>query len=163
VITFSLRNEARMRITDYLTEQQVSFEAFPHPPAFSAQKLAKYLRVKGGLVAKAVLLHGPAGYFLAVLPATHRLDLDAISSHQGGPVRLADADELTRIFTDCEWGTVCPFGNLYGVPTLLDASMTPDMWIVFEAGSHVESIRLGIRDFERLAGPVRLAFACQGD
>ena len=34
-----------MRIADYLSEQQIPFESLPHPPAFSAQKLAKYLRL----------------------------------------------------------------------------------------------------------------------
>jgi Ala-tRNA(Pro) deacylase len=148
-----------MRIADFLAEQQVPFQSLPHPPAFSAQKLAKYLRVKGSEVAKAVLLHGPRGYFIAVLPATHQADMDVLASHEGEAVRLADADEVVRVFRDCEWGAVSPFGNLYGLPTLLDANMTPDMWIVVEAGSHVEAIRLSCGDFERIAGTERLAFA----
>jgi Ala-tRNA(Pro) deacylase len=148
-----------MRIADFLAEQQISFESLPHAPAFSAQKLAKYLHVKGGEVAKAVLLHGPQGFFLAVLPATHQADLAVLAAHQGGEVRLAAGDEVTRVFRDCEWGAVSPFGNLYGLPTLLDAGITPDMWIVVVAGSHVEAVRLSCRDFERLAGSVRLAFA----
>jgi Ala-tRNA(Pro) deacylase len=148
-----------MRIAEFLAEQQVSFESLPHPPAFSAQKLAKYLHVKGSEVAKAVLLHGPRGYFIAVLPATRNSDLEALSAHEGGNVRLADADEMVRVFRDCEWGAISPFGNLYGLPTLLDASITPDMWIVVEAGSHVEAIRLSCRDFERIAGTVRVALA----
>jgi Ala-tRNA(Pro) deacylase len=147
-----------MRIADYLAEQQVPFESLPHPPAFSAQKLAKYLHVKGGEVAKAVLVHGPRGYFIAVLPATHQVDFAVLADHEGGPVRLADTDEMARVFRDCEWGAVSPFGNLYGLPTLLDASMTSEMWIVVEAGSHVEAVRLSCRDFERVAGTVRLAF-----
>jgi Ala-tRNA(Pro) deacylase len=148
-----------MRVADYLAEQHVPFESLPHPPAFSAQKLAKYLHVKGSEVAKAVLLHGPRGYFVAVLPATHQIDLQVLAAHEDGPIRLADADEMVRLFCDCEWGAISPFGNLYGLPTLLDANMTPDMWIVVEAGSHMEAVRLSCRDFERVAGTVRLAFA----
>jgi Ala-tRNA(Pro) deacylase len=148
-----------MRIADYLAEQHVPFESLPHPPAFSAQKLAKYLHVKGSEVAKAVLLHGPRGYFLAVLPATHYAELEVLAANQGGSVRLAGAEEVVQVFRDCEWGAVSPFGNLYGLPTLLDANMTPDMWIVVEAGSHVEAVRLSCRDFERIAGSVRVAFA----
>jgi Ala-tRNA(Pro) deacylase len=148
-----------MRAAEYLTEQDVPFEALPHPPAYSAQKLAKALRVKGGEVAKAVLLHGPGGYFLAVLPATRQADLAALAAQQGGPVRLADAAEVAAVFRDCEWGAVSAFGNLYGLPTLLDEGISADMWIVVEAGSHVEAVRLSCRDFERLAGTRRSKIA----
>src|SRR2546430_912455 len=78
------------------------------PPAFSASKRARYLHVCGMQVAKAVLLRGPDGYFLAVLPSTHAIDLDVLSRHKGGPVRLARIDEAASIFRDCEWGTVSP-------------------------------------------------------
>jgi Ala-tRNA(Pro) deacylase len=148
-----------MRIAEYLSEQRVPFESLPHAPAFSAQKLAKYLHVPGNEVAKAVLLHGPNGYFLAVLAAPCQVDLDVLVRHQGGPVRLAGHDEVVAVFRDCEYGSVSPFGNLYGLTTLLDAGMTSAMWIVIEAGSHVEAIRLSCRDFERIAGTERLAFA----
>ena len=131
-----------MRIAEYLAEQQVPFESLPHPLAFSAQKLARCLHVKGSEVAKALLLHGPKGFFMAVLPATHHADLPALEAHMGAPVRLASAEEMVSVFRDCEWGAVSPFGNLYGLPTLLDASMTAEMWIVVEAGSHVEAVSL---------------------
>ena len=47
-----------MRVADYLADQQVSFEALLHAPAFSASKRARSLRVAGRDVAKAVLLAG---------------------------------------------------------------------------------------------------------
>src|ERR1700733_6726604 len=98
-----------MRIAEFLTEQDIPFESLPHAPAFSAQKLAKYLHVKGSEVAKAVLLHGSGGFFLAVLPATHQADLDVLAHHRSGPVRLASEEEMVGVFRDCEWGAVSPF------------------------------------------------------
>jgi Ala-tRNA(Pro) deacylase len=148
-----------MRIAEFLASSRVHFEALQHPPAFTAQKLASCLRLKGREVAKAVLLHGPAGAFLAVLPATHHVDLTILTEHLGGRVRVANEHEAARLFRDCEWGVVPPFGNLYGVPVLLDESLTPDMAIVLETHTHVEAVRLSVRDFERLARPARLRFA----
>jgi Ala-tRNA(Pro) deacylase len=148
-----------MRIPDFLQESRVTFEALPHPPAFSAQKLAKYLHVPGSRVAKAVLLRGPSGFILAVLTATHRIDLDAVAEALDGPVRLATDEEAADVFLDCEWGVVPPFGTLYGLPTLLDESVPSDELLVFEAHTHVEAIRLLCRDFEKLERPRRLAFA----
>jgi Ala-tRNA(Pro) deacylase len=148
-----------MRIAEYLRERRVAFEHLPHPLAFTAQRRAKWLRVSGHLVAKAVLLHGPRGPLLAVLPATHQVDTYALARHLGGPVRLATGEEVAQRFCDCEWGVVPPFGNLYGLPTLLDESVPPDSSLVLEAHTHVDAVRLSCRDFERLARPRRLPFA----
>jgi Ala-tRNA(Pro) deacylase len=152
-----------MRIVEFLTEQHVVYEELLHPPAFSAQKRAKYLRVPGSRVAKCVLFRGPTGRFLAVLPATHTADLDRLGTHLGGPVRLADDNELAGIFHDCEWGVVPPFGILYGLPTILDDSLAADSLLIFEGHTHVEAIRIRCADFERLENPRRLAFAVKAD
>jgi Ala-tRNA(Pro) deacylase len=148
-----------MRVSQFLSDQRVYFETMLHPPAFTAQKRAKYLRVPGRQVAKCVLLAGPAGYVLAVLPATHQVDLAEVARAVGGPVRLADGDEVADVFRDCEWGVLAPFGGLYGVTTLLDTSLDPDALIVFGAHLHAAAIRMRCRDFERLERPQRLAFA----
>ena len=147
-----------MRITTMLTDRQVSFEQLPHPPAFSAQKRAKYLRVSGSRVAKSVLLHGPEGFLVAILPASYRIDTVELGRALGGPVRLATSKEIRTIFPDCEWGVVPPFSRLYGLPTILDDSFPPEDWIVFETHTHMTSIRLRCEDFERLEQPRRVAF-----
>ena len=147
-----------MRVMQFLSEQEVTFEPLVHPPAFTAQKRAKYLHVPGKQVAKTVLLAGPDGYVLAVLPATHQVDTQALARALGGPVRLATDREIGEVFPDCEWGVVPPFGTLYGLRTLLDESLAPDSWITFEANTHAEAVRLTCRDFERLERPRRLRF-----
>lgn len=148
-----------MRVAQFLTEQQVAFETIIHPPAFTAQKRAKFLHVPGKQVAKAVLLAGPKDYFLAVLPATHHIDTRALSAALRKPVRLATSRELEAVFRDCELGVVSPFGNLYGLPIILDESIDPDAMLVFEGYTHAEAIRMRCRDFERLERPLRLNFA----
>jgi Ala-tRNA(Pro) deacylase len=148
-----------MRVPQFLNEQQVAFETVLHPPAFTAARRARCLHVPGKHLAKSVLLAGPVGYLLAVLPATHRVDLKALSAALGGPVRLASASEVAETFRDCEWGVLTPFGTLYGMPTLLDDSIDPEALIVFEAHLHAVTIRMQCRDFERLEGPRRLRFA----
>jgi Ala-tRNA(Pro) deacylase len=148
-----------MRVPDFLTEQHVPFEKLLHPPAFTAQKRAKYLGISGRQVAKSVLLVGPGGYFLAVLPATRHIDTRKLSLELRGPVRLADAHEVADVFRDCEWGVVPPFGGLYGLTTVLEQEMAPDALVVFETNTYVEAVRLRCRDFERLERPRRLQFA----
>ncbi len=148
-----------MRVPDFLSEHKVPFERLWHPPAYTAQKRAKYLHVPGRCVAKAVLLHGPGGFFVAVLAATRRVDAERLGREIGGPVRLAADKEVAQVFGNCEYGVASPFGSLYGLPTVLDEGMTPEAWIVCEGNSHAEAVRLACRDFEAIERPRRLRFA----
>jgi Ala-tRNA(Pro) deacylase len=148
-----------MRIPLYLSDNRVPFDTLYHPPAFTAQKRAKYLRVPGRELAKSVLLAGPAGYYLAVLPATHQVDTDAVGRELGGRFRLASPAEIANVFRDCEWGALGPFGTLYGLTTLVDDSLEAETVMVFEAHVHGIAIRMRCRDFERLEKPRRFRFA----
>jgi Ala-tRNA(Pro) deacylase len=148
-----------MSLAVYLDEQRVPFQTILHPPAFTAQRRAKYLRISGHRVARAVMLSGPDGYFLAVLPASYQIDLAGLSCYLGGPVRLVPRNEAARVFRDCEWGVISPFGNRYGLLTLIDASLPTDTWIVLEGGTHHEAVLLHCSDFERLSGSFRVSFA----
>ena len=68
-----------MRVPEYLTESHVPYETMVHPPVFTAQRRAHLLHIPGKKVMKAVLLATPFGYYLAVLPASHRVDLEAVA------------------------------------------------------------------------------------
>jgi Ala-tRNA(Pro) deacylase len=148
-----------MRVADYLHDQQIPFERLWHPPAYSSQKRAKYLGVSGRCVAKAVLLMSPRGFVVAVLPASQRVDTESLERELGGPVRLATDCEVGQVFADCEFGIASTFGGIYGLPTLLDEALSPETWLVCEANSNGEAVRLLVRDFERLEKPRRLRFA----
>lgn len=148
-----------MRVAEFLTEQRIPFESILHAPSYTAVNRAKYLHVPGQQVAKCVLMGGPNGYFLAVLPATRQIDTEALALHLGGAVRLAEEHEVARIFGDCEWGVASPFGSHYGIPTYLEESVPTNAQIVVEGNSHAEAIRICGGDFETLEKPRRLRFA----
>ena len=148
-----------MRVDQFLSDQQVAFETVVHAPAYTAQRRAHYLHVSGKYVAKSVLLAGPTGFVLAVLAATHRIDLNAVRQALGYPLRLANHLEIADLFRDCEWGALTPFGALYGLVTIVDESLAPDSHITFEAQMHAITISMHYRDFERLEHPRRFHFA----
>jgi Ala-tRNA(Pro) deacylase len=148
-----------MRVADFLSAEHITFETLLHAPAYTAQHRAKYLGVSGKQVAKAVLLKGPEGYLLAVLPAPKRIDTASLSVALGGQVAIASAKEVAVVFRDCEWGVVGPFGRLYGIPSVLDSAIAPDDMMIFESDTHAEAIRIRCRDYESLERPTRLSFA----
>ena len=151
-----------MNVKDYLGEQGVPFEVLEHRPTYDASRLAQAVHVSGYEVAKTVLLRADGDYahVVAVLPATHRVDLGKVSKALGGSrVELATEAELAKHCPDCEIGALPPFGWKYGMETLVDESLTADEHIVFESNFHCEAIRMTYEDFHRLAQPLVVAFA----
>jgi Ala-tRNA(Pro) deacylase len=152
-----------MRVPLFLRDHHVGFQVLLHAPAHTAQRRAKYLHVPGRHVAKCVLLSAPAGFVVAVLPATHRLDMDALGRNLGQPVRLAEESEIAQLFGDCQWGGLVPFGALYGLTTIVDEAFDPQGSLVFAAQRHGQAIRMRYADFARLEQPRRFRFALSVD
>lgn len=151
-----------MSLADYLTEQRVAFAALRHAPAFTASRRAARLRRSGRLVTKSLLLAGPDGRFVAVVPATRRVDLAGLAQLLGGPVRLATRDEVGATFGDCAWGVVSPFGCRYGLPTLLDDSFPAEARLVLEGATPVEAFEVRCAELERVTGAMRAALTAGG-
>ena len=97
---------------------------------------------------------------MLVMPAAYRADLTRLSRALGGrEVELAQESEFKDAFPDCEVGAMPPFGNLYGMPVYVDARLTGEAEIAFNAGSHTDVVRMPYAEFERLAQPELLYMA----
>jgi Ala-tRNA(Pro) deacylase len=46
-----------------------------------------------------------------------------------------------------------PFGNLFGLPVIVDPAIERDEHIYFNAGNHAQTVRLRYKDFEKLVAP----------
>jgi Ala-tRNA(Pro) deacylase len=152
-----------MRLDEFLNQQKVSFERLHHRPAYTANRIAQTLHVKGKEMAKTVLLRSSPGYVLAVLPASHRVDLERVREDLGDhqQVALAAEEEIDQIFPDCERGAMPPFGSLYDLTTLVDDSLAEDDDIVFEGQDHEEAIRMRCHDYLAVEHPRIGHFAAQ--
>ena len=149
-----------MCIRDYLRSRSVRFQVLLHRPAPSAARMAETVHVPGRTVAKAVLIRAGDAFALAVLPATHRIDLDRLATILGiDDPRISTEAEVMSIFHDCERGALPPFGRLYGLTTLIDTSLAGGSEVVFVANSRHEGIRMRFRDYEALETPMRGRFA----
>ena len=149
-----------MCILDYLQSRHIRFESILHPPAPTASKLARSIHVPGRFVAKGVLVKTDSSFVLAVLPATARIDLARLSQVLGTrEIRIATESEVEMVFRDCERGALPPFGRLYGLTTLVDASLSGCSEIVFVGNSRHEGVRMRYRDYEALEAPIRTRFA----
>jgi len=147
------------RLIDFLNRSKVRYEVLHHPEAFTAQELAAIEHVKGRSHAKVVMVKAEGEVLMAVLPADLRIDLEKLEKATGRKTALATEADFRALFPDCAVGTMPPFGELYGVPVYLDASLTDAERIVFEAGTHSDAIRMRYADYARVAKSTIADFA----
>jgi Ala-tRNA(Pro) deacylase len=151
-----------MRLVDFLNRQGIPHTRLHHRPAYTANRIAQVLHVPGKEMAKTVLVRTDHGHVLAVLPATHLVDLECLREALGEEhAWLASETEIETLFPDCERGAMPPFGSLYDLPTLIDESLADDEEIVFEGENHEEAIRMKYADYLAAEHPRIGHFACR--
>jgi Ala-tRNA(Pro) deacylase len=137
-----------------LDEHKVPYQVLKHHKRFTSSEIAQVLHVPGQELAKVVIVKADGRLHMAVLPANFKIDLPAFARAAGaGRAELATEAEFQGAFPDCDVGAMPPFGNLYGLATWVDKTLTRDDQIVFEAGSHEEAVKLGFTDFVRIVKP----------
>ncbi|MHC4451884.1 MAG: aminoacyl-tRNA deacylase [Planctomycetota bacterium] len=142
------------KLKNYLDENKVHYHILAHHERFTAPEIAQALHVPGRMLAKVVLIKADDREFIVTLDANTQIDLTALGQAIGATyVTLATEEEIRQRFPDCEVGAMPPFGNLYDLPVVVDAPLSMDKEIVFEAGNHHEAIKLAYTDFERLVHP----------
>jgi Ala-tRNA(Pro) deacylase len=147
------------KLIEFLNQNKVRYEILHHPEAFTAQELAAIEHVKGKQHAKVVMVNADSDKFMTVLPADHRVDLEKLDAVTGKRTTLATEADFKALFPDCAVGTMPPFGNLYGVETYVEKSLAGNDFIVFEAGTHSDAMKMRYGDFERVAKPKVAEFA----
>jgi Ala-tRNA(Pro) deacylase len=148
------------RLEGYLKQNAVKYEVLPHRQAFTAQETAEAQHVPGRDLAKVVILRSSSDFFMVVMAAPERVDLECAKSILGrADIALATERDFTVLFPECEPGAMPPFGNLYGLPVWVDRALSRDEWIVFNSGTHTETIRMRYADFAKLVQPQVATFA----
>src|SRR5216117_1742753 len=145
--------EIPKQLTDCLDQNNVEYEILHHAEAVTAQQIAQAEHVKGRHQAKVVMIKSGDQHLMMVLPADHQIDLEKVEKVVGKPVSLDREQEFKSIFADCGIGAMPPFGNLYGLPTYVDEHLAEQDYIVFEAGTHMDAIKMSYRDYEKIVKP----------
>jgi Ala-tRNA(Pro) deacylase len=142
-----------LQLIDCLNESKVRYEILHHPEAVTAQRIAQAEQVKGGHHAKVVMIKSGEQRLMAVLPADHQIDLEKVGKVIGKTASLDTEKEFKSLFPDCAIGAMPPFGNLCGPPTYVDKSLAAQEYIVVEAGTHSDAIKLSYRGYEKIVKP----------
>jgi Ala-tRNA(Pro) deacylase len=146
--------QCRERLETFLRERDVPFQVQHHPLAYTAQRVAASEHLPGEMLAKVVMADAGGRMTMFVIPAPEHLDVDKAGHVLGTEVRVLREPEFAPAFPDCDPGSMPPFGNLYGLPVYSDSSLERNRTIVFQAGTHTETMSVAYEDFVRLAEPV---------
>ena len=148
------------KLKEFLDGNKVKYVTLKHSPAYTAQEVASSAHVKGKELAKTVIIKIDGKMAMAVLPASYRVDLEALrESANAKKVELATEKEFRDLFPECETGAMPPFDNLYDMDVFVASSLEDDENIAFNAGSHTELIQLNYADFKKLAKPTVVTFS----
>ena len=134
-----------------LSLTEVDFKILSHQKTWTSDASAHAGHVGAEQLAKAVALKDELGPLLAVLPASHRLELEGLRETLRRPqLDFMGEEQLAEVFFDCERGAVPPLGPDYLVPTVIDLALNEQDDIYFEAGDHVELIHVSATSFRTL-------------
>jgi Ala-tRNA(Pro) deacylase len=138
------------RLKWYLDACGVRYDVLPHPHSSTSRETAHRAQVPPERLAKPVLLEDERGYVMAIVPASHRVDVERLSVQLHRDLALAKEREITALFHDCDRGAMPPLGGPYRVPTVYDDALAACPEIYFEAGDHEDVVHLPGAEFLRL-------------
>lgn len=143
------------KVISFLKKNKISYKTLKHEIAYTAQEIAAAQHISGDQVAKAVLVKTEKNYILAVLPATYLIDFTKLKKlAKVKKATLAKEEEMTKLFPDIEPGALPPLSPLLNLPIYVDISLSENIDIAFNAGTHLDMIRMKYRDFEKINKPV---------
>lgn len=134
-------------VTDHLTQLGIQFRLRPHARATSAMGEALALGIGPDEVAKGVLLDLDEGHALAIVPATHRVDLDLVREALGETrLHVAAEHEVAADYPEYELGALPPLPSLLHVPVVVDPAVFAHQHVTFAAGTQQESVEVDVDD-----------------
>jgi Ala-tRNA(Pro) deacylase len=139
------------KLRDYFEKNQVAYEVGFHPEVFTAQEIAAAQHIPGKEMVKVVMVKADGKMLMLVLSASYQKKLKKVLKCK--KVSMAKEKQFEELFPDCEIGAMPPFGNLYNLEVWVDQVLTEDASIVFQAGNHIETVRVKYSDYARLINP----------
>ena len=149
------------KLLSYLNQTNAVYETVAHPKTFSTQETADAAHVRADHLAKGVLLKDKKGYLLAVVPGNEWLDLKRLGDELNRELHLLPESEIQTLFNDCKPGAIPPFGEVYGIETVVDQNLLTLSKVYFEAGDHEQLIGVSGEQFQMLVKGLRHGYYCK--
>jgi Cys-tRNA(Pro) deacylase len=149
-----------LKIKKLLDENRIKYDILEHELVYTSEQAAKVRNSQLKQGVKALVLRSHEGKFiLALIAADKKIDLKQLSKIiKTKELKLAKPDEVSEK-TDCEIGSVPPFGNVLNLVTYMDKSVLENEIVEFNVGLHTTSIRMKSDDLIKITKPFIAEFA----
>jgi Ala-tRNA(Pro) deacylase len=152
--------EGHTAVTEFLEREGVPYEVVEHERTQTAAADARAAGLPPADVAKTVVLRDQEGVRLAVIPASHRLDLHKVKEELGSTgLRLVTEQEMAAEFGEFEVGAIPPFGPMFHALELVDERLLDHDRILCGGGDHEHGVLVDPHDVVQ-AGQARVADIC---
>lgn len=139
------------KVKKLLDEKHVKYQILQHSLAYTAMEIAGAQHVPGKQLIKSVIVNVDGKYIMCVLPSTYLIHFDKLKKALNAKeIFLATEAEVKKLFPDYDIGTEPPFGEKYGLEVFLDRSVSENEDVVFNAGTHTDTIKMKYEDFANL-------------
>ena len=140
-------------IVEVLQRERVPYVTLHHPPAYTAPELSAVAHIPGRRSAKVVICIADDRPVQAVLPAHYSVDFEALRQLAGATsLRLAREAEIAALYPEFEVGAMPPFG-MHGHRVFVERCFVGEPEMVFNAGTHTDSLCMHYGDFADVARP----------
>jgi Ala-tRNA(Pro) deacylase len=140
-------------VVEILKRERVPYVTLQHSPAYTAPELSAVAHIPGLRSAKVVICLADDQPVQAVLPAHYSVDFEALRQLAGATsLRLAREDEIAALYPEFEVGVIPPFG-MHGHRVFVERCFVGEPEMVFNAGTHTDSLCMHYGDFADVAKP----------
>lgn len=150
-------------LTRVLEDAGADYQLLHHGHTERAVEEAEALGLTAAEVAKTLIARTPDGRLRVLVPASERIDMRKLREAVGGSkddIQLATEAEMAQAYPEFALGAVPPLGGTRSDPVIVDRRLAEHEWLVFEAGTHDDSLRMRTEDLLRIA-EAQTADLCQ--
>jgi len=139
------------RVASYLVGEGIKYDTVNHAHTSTSIGSAITAHILPRTIAKAVVLEDhESRHLMAIVPASHKVSLHKLSDKLDVNLRLANEEQVYKMFADCEHGAVPAIGQAYNMNSIYDESLDQLDDVYFEAGDHETLIHLSKAQFGKL-------------
>ena len=141
-----------VNIRELLDRDQNNYEVLLHRKTNTLAQAAEACEVALDQLVRAVVLVDGQGLLMAVLPADHVLDFEALCTLLHRELELVPGHQLTAIFDDGEPGSYPPLASAYDLDVIVDETVDAMPTVIFEPGTHTSLVQMSHQYYRDLLG-----------
>jgi Ala-tRNA(Pro) deacylase len=147
------------KLSKFLVSHGVKYEEIKHRQVFTGLDKAATLGIKPNLVVKTLVLRSGKNLVMAVLAANRNLNRQKLSKK----AKLKNLDFVSEKvmksrFKGFKVGALPPFGQLFKIPSFIDAGLLKEKVIYVSAGNYETSLKISPAALEKL-GAAKAGFS----